>query len=249
MFTPEIRPFSQLNSYFSDEKNRVGCFVDTSILFSQTYPLDFFNAVSEKAFESLANFNVPVFTNISVRAEFLENHRRVLIAECLIDVLDNWGSELDGYLQEKLKNHKTSYRKKIQEEKSAKLEVSQIRFFRQLFLKFQKNSQNGWVAFCQNFLEGKLAPVWKNAEDELGINFISTRAEDKSPFLKEFPEWDQAVKIMGQYGLGSNDSLILNMFLCSKIPVFLTADLELAEVAACEGKGTKQIFVPDSLCV
>jgi predicted nucleic acid-binding protein len=56
------------------------CFVDTSILFSATYPLDKFNAESETVFESLAKNNRSILTNQNVRSEFLENHRRVLLA-------------------------------------------------------------------------------------------------------------------------------------------------------------------------
>ncbi len=89
-FSPSICGFKELSSYFAKEKP-IGCFVDTSVLFSQTYPLDLFNEESERAFEVLADHGVSAFTNINVRAEFLENHRRVLIAECLIDILESWG--------------------------------------------------------------------------------------------------------------------------------------------------------------
>lgn len=68
-----------------------------------------FNGESVQAFEQLAEFKIPVFTNVNVRAEFLENHRRVLIAECLIDFLEDMGLQLDGLLAEKLKGHRTSY--------------------------------------------------------------------------------------------------------------------------------------------
>lgn len=90
-----IRGFKELASYFSQEES-LGCFVDTSVLFSQTYPLDAFNEESEQAFDALAEHGVSVFTNINVRAEFLENHRCVLIAECLIDILESWGHQIDG---------------------------------------------------------------------------------------------------------------------------------------------------------
>lgn len=53
--------------------------------------------------------------------------------------------------------------------------------------------------------------------------------------------------MMGNYGLASNDAMILNMFLCSKIPILITTDLEMAEVASKTSNGTKRIFIPDAL--
>lgn len=75
-----VRPFSELSNFLTSKKV-IGCFVDTTILFSATYHLDSFNGESEIAFDELANSKVPPFTNINVRSEFLESHRRILIPE------------------------------------------------------------------------------------------------------------------------------------------------------------------------
>ena len=93
---------------------------------------------------------------------------------------------------------------------------------------------------------GRLTPIWSAAEQIHEINFISVRSNDENEFLNSTPKWEVAVSLMGRYGLASSDAMILNMFLCSKIPVLLTADLEMAEVADKESKGSKRIFVPDS---
>ncbi len=86
MAVAQIGVFSELPAYLADKANRLGCFVDTSVLFSETYPLDRLNEESDRAFDVLVDLDVPVFTNINVRAEFLEAHRRVLIAE------SNWSA-------------------------------------------------------------------------------------------------------------------------------------------------------------
>ena len=51
---------------------------------------------------------------------------------------------------------------------------------------------------------------------------------------------------MERYGLASFDAMIVNMFLTSKIPILLTADLEMADCVSKESKGSKLVFVPDS---
>lgn len=78
------------------------------------------------------------------------------------------------------------------------------------------------------------------------MEMISVRDGDNSPHLESVPRWEDATMLMGKYGIASADAMILNMFLCSRIPVLLTADSEMAEVAELESSGAKFIFIPDS---
>ncbi|MFN7906417.1 MAG: hypothetical protein ACK5P5_14645 [Pseudobdellovibrionaceae bacterium] len=242
-----IETFSSLNDS-SLYKPLTGCFIDTTILFSATYPLDSFNDECEFVFDFLAENQVQIFTNINVRAEFIENHRRALIADCLIDLLEDEGANYDGVLLEKLKSHRTSFRRKVSEEKSAKMDVNQIKTFRRLLAGLHKNSSgDGWDLFCKKYLLNKIEPLWDAAQEIYQLNFISIRSDDEHPHLNSIPQWKNAEKLVGRYGIASSDAMILNMFLSSKIPVLLTADLEMAEVANKESNGIKKVFVPDSL--
>jgi hypothetical protein len=72
----EIAPFSDLAKHLKSIESDPACFVDTSILFSATYDLDAFNTESEVAFDLLAKAGCSIFTNVNVRSEFLENHRK-----------------------------------------------------------------------------------------------------------------------------------------------------------------------------
>ena len=242
-----LQRLSELPNYFKTNPETKGFFADTSILFSATYPLDSFHDEVDAAFNLTSRLNITAFTNVNVRAEFLESHRRVLIAECLIELFETVGSDLDGVLFEKLKSHRTVFRKRVLDEKSSKMDVNQIKVFRTLLSNYQSSAGNGWTLFCRNYLSRRLTPVWTEAEEELGLNFISLRSEDKSPYLDSIPEWETVVDLMGRYGIGSADAMILNMFLCSKIEVLLTADREMAECAVSESSGGKIVFVPDSL--
>ena len=238
-----IKPLTSLSDFLT-VTNPSSCFVDTSILFSASHTPDPFNTESEKAFESINKFSIPIFTNINVRSEFLENHRRVMIPDSLIDFLEQMRDSLDELLINKLTSHRTSYQKKLEEEKSAKFDVNQIKKFKNLL---SANAINGWDSFCSAFLDKRLELIWPETEKLLNLNFISVRSNDHHPFLNSLPEWEQAVSLMGRYGIASNDSMILNMFLCSKIPILLTADLEMAEVLDKEAHKAKTVFVPDSI--
>ncbi len=109
------------------------------------------------------------------------------------------------------------------------------------------HDKNAWDILCQDFFEPQLTPVWNEAVKQFRIVELKTRADDKSPIIMKNPDWDDAVKLMGKYCLGSTDAMIINMFLCSSIPALLTADFEMALAAISEGKKSKSVFIPDSL--
>lgn len=242
----DIKVFSALPSYLDIKEVDRTCFVDTSILFSATYDSDVFNSESEIAFDLLAKADFSVFTNVNVRSEFLENHRRVLIPEILIDLLAAKGPQLDSILHEKLKSHRTSYQKKVAEEKNTKMDPIQIKMWRRLLLEYSFDEIDGWTLFCRDFLKGKIRRIWKDTEKFFALNFISSRIGEESPYLDQIPTWENAVDLMERYGLASFDAMIVNMFLCSKISLLLTADLEMADCVNKESKGQKNVFVPDS---
>jgi len=241
-----IKTFSNLSSYLKTRKGDPACFVDTSILFSATYDSDAFNSESELAFDLLAEAGLSVFTNVNVRSEFLENHRRVLIPEILIDLLAAKGSQLDSVLHEKLKSHRTSYQIKVAEEKNTKMDQIQIKIWRRLLLEYSLDDVDGWTLFCRDFLKGKIRRIWQDTEKFFALNFISSRIGEENPYLDQIPTWENAVDLMERYGLASFDAMIVNMFLCSKISLLLTADLEMADCVNKESNSAKIVFVPDS---
>ncbi len=156
------RALSELSDFFTTHQEAKNIFADTSILFSATYPLDSFHDEVDEAFTLMSKLNVTAFANVNVRAEFLEAHRRVLIGECLIELLEKMGPVLDGALLEKLKSHRTLYRKRVSEEKSVKMDVNQIKVFRELLSSHQSSAGDGWTLFCRNYLtEDSRQSGWK----------------------------------------------------------------------------------------
>ena len=73
------------------------------------YPLDNFNEHAE-AFKILTEFEVPIYTNVNIRSEFIEFYRRVIIPEALIDLLEDSGENLQPMILQKLKSLRTRYR-------------------------------------------------------------------------------------------------------------------------------------------
>jgi len=111
-----------------------------------------------------------------------------------------------------------------------------------LFSGFKKDGddRDGWQIFCEDYLKGKIEKIWDKAVDELGINFIAIRDSEIHPLLTEKVSWNGVYEIMGSFGIGSFDAMIINLFLKSCLSLLITADEQMAYTV---GKMTKDKFV------
>lgn len=241
-----IRGFSELEVFLrKNDLDLKGCLTDTSVLLAASYGADHHNEACENAFNVLTKANIPIFTNVSVKHEFLEFQRRITVAEALIDFYEVYRTQLPPTVEMKLKSHRTTHHKKVEEEKSAKLETQQIRVFADLLRTVKIGNQNGWQIVCEDFLEPRLTPIWKYFTELFRIIELKTREDDNSPMIADNPSWEEAITLMGRYCLGSTDAMIVNMFFCSKLSVLLTADREIARCIESEAKNSKFVFIPD----
>jgi len=244
----EILGISKLESVLSAKKNSLaGCLVDTSILFALSYPLDLFNEDAETAFNILAKQSIPVFSNVNVRTEFIELHRRVAIPEGLIDLLQDAEASLDLELAQQLKSLRTRYRNAQAEDKSFLLSDKEIKKYRRLLIKYQGDGKDGWEQFCEDYLIGIIQQEWAITEDQWNLNFFTLRSNEKHPLIISDVTWEDMVQLVERFGLGSMDAMILNLFNCSTLGILLTADSDLAYAAQKLNMSGKYVFVPDTL--
>lgn len=242
-----IRFSDILKTANSHPEFKKGCVVDTSILFAASYTPDFFNKESEELFEYLAELEIPLFTNINIRSEFMNKQRQVMIPEGLSDLYTSFGKSLDVVLYSKLQSNYTTVSEGRKTGKSYKLDENQIKSWRKLLRFRQLKTNDGWIQFCSDYLKGKIETVWDKACDEFGINFLSLRDDDKPNWLTGDMNWDGMAQIIGQYGIASSDAMIINLFLNSHFPAIITADGEIAYVVEKIAPLNKFVIIPDKL--
>jgi hypothetical protein len=190
-----------------------GCIVDTNVLFAGSYPSDIYNDWADDVFKTLNRFNIPAFTNLNVRSEFLDLHRRILIPEGLVDFYDDLSESLDGKIYEKLKYLKRRAKDARDQDRGFKLNDSEIKEFMELFgHEPRPEGVSGWTAFCKSYFAPYVTGVWEDAVKELKINFLGTREIESKEFFDKHPSWDNMIKILGDSGIGSADAMILNLF-------------------------------------
>ena len=202
-----------------------GCIVDTNVLFAGSYPLDVHNDWADEVFRTLSRLNIPVYTNLNVRSEFLDLQRKVLIPEGLVDFYEDFSDSLDGKIYEELKYLKRKAKAATDEERAFKLNDSDIKKFMELFgHEPSLAGPSAWTGFCKSYFAPYIEPVWENAVKNFKINFLGTREIESKEFFERHPSWANMVAILGESGIGSADAMILNLFKESSFSLLITAD-------------------------
>lgn len=223
-----------------------GCIVDTSILFAGSYDLDIFNTMTVELFDFLAELEIPLYTNINIRAEFIDLHRRVLIPEGLASLFSFAGKTLDPFLYSKLQVVATKLNESKNSGQPYKFNEENIKEWRRRFRVYNGRT-DAWKKFCADYLQGKIENIWDETCDLLNINFLSIRESDKPKWLNTDLSWEDMASIVGQYGIGSFDAMIINLFLNSHFSAIITADKEIAYVIDSIKPSGKFVIVPDKL--
>jgi predicted nucleic acid-binding protein len=207
-----------------------GVFLDTNILFAASFPLDTHNTWAEQVIGILHDYEVPLFTNINVRTEFLELNRRVLIPEGLIDMSDDLGASLMSDAEQKIKSLKTRKARAASEGRTFKLTEAEIKQFRDLLERYKDPSgANGWELFCADYFKPYIKNVWEDAVEALNVQIVGTREIDAGEHFPNKPTWEGVTRVMGISGIGSADAMIVNLFLESDFPLIVTTDSDVAK--------------------
>ncbi|MBS1983537.1 MAG: hypothetical protein JST16_05135 [Bdellovibrionales bacterium] len=243
--------YSDLESFLKQvpaAKN--GILLDANVLISATYDLDRVHDEAAEFFELLIAKQIPLFVNVTARAEFLEIHRRIIFSEVILDFereVDK--SILPSSLAAKLSQFRNRYERKLKDKPNdppVRLSEAEIKDFK--FEMIQVSSPKGdlWTELCENRVANQLSTIWEEAEEALGLNPLGARGEDKE-YLNLAPSWTDAEKLMSKHGLASSDAMILNIFLCSKLEALVSSDFDLGLAVEKEKLANKHCLVPDDV--
>jgi predicted nucleic acid-binding protein len=226
-----------------------GMVVDTNVLVSATYDSDKFYDPTKEFLNFVAEYEVPLYCNVNVRAEFLEIHRRIIFSETLFDFADTIDSaKLPMTLASQLgKWSKINKTRKESSKSPLRLSEGDLKNVKLELMKISDGERDLWSVLCENRIGNKLSRLWEMTVSELGLNFLTIRKEDQAEHLDKAPDWDDAIKLIEQQGLSSSDAMILNMFFSSKFDALITSDLEVALTFERIKPLNKICFIPDRL--
>ena len=227
-----------------DSSIKLGCIVDTNVLFAASYPSDVFNEWVEEVLSLLHELEIPIYTNLNIRSEFLDLHRRVLIPEGLLTMLHDYPTQLSSEVKAQLGLLKAKVYKTMKEDKTFKLSDFEIKKYRKLLSRTQLAGENAWDVFCETYLQPYIEKIWDDTVMELKIKFIGTREMDNKNIFDEHPKWSELVTIVGKSGIGTSDAMIINLFQKSKLSLIVTADSDVRDTVFRHYSANKHVLAP-----
>lgn len=228
-----------------------GLLIDTNILVAATYELDQFHEPAMDLIDALIEWNIPLFCNVNIRAEFLDIHRRIIFSEGIIGFERTCEK---ASLPPDLARDLSSYRRRYDQHERNKpnhpplrLNDFEIKNFRRKMLQVRGAGTDLWSELSANQVANKLSDIWRRTEERLGLNFLSLRKEDQERYLRRNPDWESVEKLMSNPGLSSSDAMIVNIFFVSKFEVIASSDADVAIALERSGMRDKHCLIPDEL--
>lgn len=219
-----------LRSFLNESPARkLGYLIDTNILFAANFNLDHFHEDSIEIFKTLMDEKVPLYTNVNIRSEFINQARKVVIVHALIDLFRDVGTDLPIEVYNKLRSLKTRSDSKEALNLLFKINDNEIEQIRNLLTTYHPTpTQDLWDWFCEDYFKGKLAAEWDWVEKDFGINFLTLRYSVDSDHLENELNWSDAVAIIEKTSIGSADAMIVNLLIQSKYQFMVSADSDIA---------------------
>ncbi len=221
--------------------------LDTCALMSYSHDSNEFNEETLLLFAVLKKYKFEIFSNVNIRSEFLDIQRRIIVTEALASI----GSQVKGILKnnelaKKIKSHSANVAKRADNNNPLILNDSDIKHFKKMISFAHEGIKNVWLKFCDDNLKGRLELTFEEVEKVLKLNYLSLRKGEMSPEVKKEVSWENMFNISEKSALGINDSMILNMFKSTDIPILVTTDFDLVYASAIEFD-TKVVFCPERI--
>ncbi|MCB0342068.1 MAG: hypothetical protein H6626_13115 [Pseudobdellovibrionaceae bacterium] len=240
----DIRPFSSLEAHLEQSTEPQRCVVDTQLLIASLYdPSAFYEDVVELT-AILGRYGVKVYSNVNIRAEFLDIQRRIFLTEHLMDLLEDQNVKLSRSARSFLQSNIKAWLNR-QDEGQKILSDRKLKESRDVFPLVPHSGHIGWVQFCEYAL-ANLEESWGLLEETYSLEYISLREEDKSPLVAGEVTWGNMIQISKKVGISTHDAMILNLFFNCEVEFLISADADVC-FGGLVSRSTKPIFAPDGL--
>jgi len=249
----EIVTFGSLESFIDNLGEDVikGCIVDTNFAVACLHHMHTFYTDANKSFKILSDKSVSLFSTHTIRSEFLDIHRKYVLTRKIVELYDENG-RWKGKVKQTLKDFLEPIVEGIRDSKEEFhfLSDNKLKDIKMEFFPKNESGKAGWIDFCNYFLATELEDYWKQVEDSFGLNYIKIREEEtkipESKLINEEVKWEEMIKVVGATGVGTSDAMIVNVFRCSKLPLLITTDFDVAYAVA-GSKIAKAVAIPDKM--
>jgi hypothetical protein len=218
-----VRGITELKCFMRKIDCSTGCLADTGFLYGASDMDDLFYKQAQEVFEILEEQNIPVHTNVISRMEFVDLIFRKQLTIGAISLFESLNTQTEhknlfDFLK-KIRDDNTAAKRNKQSYKIGENQLKKLR------AKIENSAgAAGWKSFCLKYAGLMLLQEWKILEEELGLYFIEVLDGQTSELIPNPLHWSDMIHTMGELGIRGPDSMIINLFKCSSLPLLITTD-------------------------
>ncbi len=247
-----VIPFSQFERYLQVKAAEPGycpgTILDTNILVSLTYEVKKDHDEVLGFLSSIEHYELPYYSTVTTRSEYLDFHRRLRLTEKLLDVAADDGQlRLSRAERAEIKTKEGLLNSRIKRKPGSDpvFSDSDLKDIKKVFSAGAFSGNAGWLAICDAAMRGWLEAT-ETRLTEYGVTYISQHDEAQKPLFHKRIDWPEARSISESSGLGLSDSMILNALRCSRFAFAVSTDFDLGYAVLADINGTKDVVMPDS---
>jgi predicted nucleic acid-binding protein len=246
----QVVPFSDVENYVQSlqkPQGKVRSILDTNVLASLTYEVKPNHDAVVDLILHLENMSVDFFATVNTKQEFIDFHRRLLLTENLLDVVDPHSKAKipQEAKQEIQKAHASIMSRHKTHGSDPIFNDTQIKDIKREFSAGSHSGQLGGLKFCETYLKPQLLDIEQALEDR-GIVYLSPNDASQVGYFTAAPlRWSDAIGVTCLTGVSMTDAMILNCLRSSVCQFAVSTDFDLGFAVLADSSLNKDVLMPD----
>jgi len=244
----KVLPFSQASDIVRaiTAKGRTArAILDTNILIASTYEISKDHEIVSALLISLAKLGVEFYATVNTRSEFMEFHRRLVLTEVLLDLIDEHSkTKMPNAARSEIKTAYASIKSKQSRDGVDPIfNDTQLKKIKSEFSAGCHSGHLGWLKLCEIYLKGYISGIDENLA-ERRVQYLSPNDPKQAHLFTQTLDWPIAAAIVEKTGLSISDSMIMNALNSSVCDFAISLDFDFGFATLADSKA-KDVVMPD----
>ncbi len=243
-----VIPFSQVKKFvqsLADDDHTVRAILDTNILIAGTYEINKEHEAVSALLDTLTKLGVEFYATVNTRAEFMEFHRRLMLTEVLLDLIDEHSSaKISNSARSEIKTAYASVKsKQARDGDDPIFNDKQLKAIKAEFSAGSHSGHTGWLKLCEISLKGYISQIDATLVYR-GIEYLSPNDPKQAHLFTQKLDWPVAAAIVEKTGLSISDSMIMNALNSSVCDFAISLDFDFGFATLADAR-SKNVVMPD----
>ena len=243
-----VIPFSQAQKYvksLTGDGHAVRAIIDTNVLIAGTYEINKAHETVSELLDGFTKLGVEFYATVNTRSEFMEFHRRLMLTEVLLDLIDEHSNaKISNPARSEIKTAYASIKsKQARDSVDPIFNDKQLKAIKAEFSAGSHSGHIGWLKLCEISLKGYISQIDATLVAR-GVEYLSPNDPKQAHLFTQTLDWPVAAAIVEKTGLSISDSMILNALNSSVCDFAISLDFDFGFATLADAK-SKNVVMPD----